>query len=133
MTNKSRDTFVLHEPSQIVQALVGLKNVRVLAYQRSGPDVELLIEQVEVVLFCPTCGAPAQVKDRPVVRYVDLPVFGTPMTLAWRKHRLRCPHQGCPGKSWTSGDHRIAAKNCRLTTRRAKWATEKGVRAPAAY
>ena len=30
-----------------------------------------------------------------MVRYIDLPVFGTPMTLAWRKHRLRCPHEGC--------------------------------------
>jgi hypothetical protein len=45
VTNKFRDTFVLREPSEIVQALVGLKNV----------------------------------KDRPVVRYVDLPVFGTPV------------------------------------------------------
>jgi transposase len=124
VTNKSRDTFVVLEPSRIVEALVGLKDVRVLAYRRTGPDVELLIEQVEVAPFCPSCGARAQVKDRPVVRYVDLPVFGTPMTLAWRKHRFRCPHEGCSRKSWTVGDHRIAAKSCRLTTRCAKWATE---------
>lgn len=103
---------------------MGLKNVRVLAYRRTGPDVELLIEQAEVVSFCPSCGGQAQIKDRPVVRYVDLPVFGTPMMLAWRKHRFRCQHDGCLRKSWTSGDHRIAAKSCRLTTRCAKWATE---------
>ena len=107
-----------------MQALVGLKNVRVLAFRRTGPDVDLLIEQDEVVPFCSLCGGQAQIKDRPVVRYVDLPVFGTPMTLAWRKHRFRCPHQGCLRKSWTSDDHRIAAKKCRLTTRCAKWATE---------
>jgi transposase len=124
VTNKFRDTFVLLEPRQIVVALVGLKNVRVLAYTRRGPQVELRIEQDDIVQFCPVCGAFAQVKDRPVVRYVDLPVFGTPMVLAWRKHRLRCPQQACPGTSWTLGDHRIAAKNCRLTTRCAKWATE---------
>lgn len=124
MKNKYRDTFVVSEPSRIVQALVGLKNVRVLAYRRAGADVELLIEQVELTRFCPSCGAQAQIKDRPVVRYVDLPVFGTPMRLAWRKHRLRCPHERCHRRSWTSGDHRIAAKNCRLTTRCAKWATE---------
>ncbi|AYY11385.1 ISL3 family transposase [Actinobacteria bacterium YIM 96077] len=124
MTKKSCDTFVVHESSRIVEALVGLKNVQVLAYQRAGPDVELLIEQVEVTRFCPSCGTQAQIKDRPVVRYVDLPVFGTPMTLAWRKHRLRCPHERCHRRSWTLGDHRIAAKNCRLTTRCAKWATE---------
>jgi transposase len=55
VTNKFRDTFVLLEPNRIVEALVGLKNVQVLAYQRTGPDVELLIEQVEVVPFCPSC------------------------------------------------------------------------------
>lgn len=62
MTKKSRDTFVVSEPNRIVQALVGLKNVRVLTYRRTGPDVELLIEQVEVVPFCPSCGGRAQVR-----------------------------------------------------------------------
>jgi hypothetical protein len=66
--NKYRGTFVVSEPNRIVQALVGLKNVRVLTYRRTGPDVELLIEQVEVTRFCPSCGAQAQIKDRSVVR-----------------------------------------------------------------
>ena len=102
---------------------MGLKDVRVLEYRRFGPDVELLIEQVGVSLFCPVCGTRAQVKERPVVRYVDLPVYGHPMRLAWRKHRMICRQRACPGKSWTGQDHRIAAKNCLLTTRCAKWAT----------
>jgi hypothetical protein len=38
---KTRSTFVLVEPGEITQALVGLKDVRVLHYARSGPDVEL--------------------------------------------------------------------------------------------
>jgi transposase len=124
VTNKFRSTFVLLEPNRIVEALVGLKDVRVVAYERLGPDVQLVVEQTRVVMFCPSCGARAQIKDRPVVCYVDLPVFGQPMILAWRKHRLRCPQSACPRKSWTSGDHRIAAKNCLLTTRCAKWATK---------
>ncbi|MCV7081507.1 LysM peptidoglycan-binding domain-containing protein [Mycolicibacterium insubricum] len=45
---KSKSTFVGCEPSQIVEALVGLKDVRVLAYRRIGPDVELVIEQTAV-------------------------------------------------------------------------------------
>lgn len=124
MTNKIRDTLVLHEPSDILRALVGLKDIRVVAFRRDKADVELLIEQCEVDQFCRACGARAQVKDGPIVRYVDLPVFGHPMTLAWRKHRLQCVQQECPRKTWTSGDHRIAAVACRLTTRAAKWATE---------
>lgn len=100
-----------------------MKDVRVLNYVRRGPQVELVIEQVVDDPRCPGCGGPARVKERPLVRYVDLPVYGTAMRLGWRKHRLRCPDGGCPRRSWVVGDHRIAAKSCLLTTRAAKWAT----------
>ena len=113
----------MSEPSEIVQALVGLKDVRVVHYVRRGPQVELVIEQVLTDPRCPACGARARVKERPLVRYVDLPVYGTAMRLGWRKHRMRCPDSGCPRGSWVLGDHRIAAKQCLLTTRAAKWAT----------
>jgi transposase len=116
-------TFVLVHPTEILQALVGLKDVRVLAYTRRGPDVELLIEQVVGDIRCPSCSGPTQVKERPVVRYVDLPVYGSPMRLGWKKHRMRCVTPSCPRGSFVLEDHRIAAKHCLLTTRAAKWAT----------
>ena len=103
--------------------MVGLKDVRVLAYERRGPDVELMVEQAVGDVRCPSCAERAQIKERPVVHYVDLPVYGTPMSLAWKKHRVRCPNPACPKRSWVLEDHRIAAKNCLLTTRAAKWAT----------
>ena len=118
-----RSTFVLTDPSEIVRALVGLKDVRVLAYERWGPRVELVIEQVLEEVRCPACAERARVKERPVVHYVDLPVYGTPMSLAWKKHRMCCANPGCPKRSWVLEDHRIAAKQCLLTTRAAKWAT----------
>jgi transposase len=123
VSQQVRSTFVVSEPSEIVQALVGLKDVRVLHYVRRGPDVELVIEQVVADPRCPGCGGRARVKERPLVRYVDLPVYGTAMRLGWRKHRMRCPDPACPRRSWVLGDHRIAAKACLLTTRAAKWAT----------
>jgi transposase len=123
VSQQPRSTFVLVHPSEILAALVGPKDVRVLAYERRGPDVELVVEQVLGVVLCPTCGRRAQVKERPVVHYVDLPVYGTPKSLAWKKHRMRCTNPACPRRSWMSEDHRIAAKNCLLTTRAAKWAT----------
>jgi transposase len=123
VSQQVRSTFVVSEPSEIVAALVGLKDVRVLHYVRRGPHVELVIEQVVTDPRCPGCGGPARVKERPLVRYVDLPVYGTAMRLGWRKHRMRCPDLGCPRRSWVLGDHRIAAKQCLLTTRAAKWAT----------
>jgi transposase len=110
-------------PSEIVAAPVGLKDVRVLAYERWGPRVELMVEQVVDQIRCPACGGRAQVKERPVVHYVDLPVYGTAMSLAWKKHRMRCVNPTCSKRSWVLEDHRIAAKKCLLTTRAAKWAT----------
>jgi transposase len=123
VSQKARSTFVLVHPSEILEALVGLKDVVVLRYERRGPDVELMVEQTPGEVRCPTCHRVAQVKERPVVHYVDLPVYGTPMSLAWKKHRMRCVDPACPKKSWMLEDHRIAAKNCLLTTRAAKWAT----------
>ena len=123
MSQLPKSTFVATDPIEIVGALVGLKDVRVLAYVRRGPDVELMIEQVVEQVRCPVCGEQARVKERLVVHYVDLPVYGTPMALAWKKHRLRCVNPSCAKKSWVLEDHRIAAKQCLLTTRAAKWAT----------
>ncbi len=123
MSQQTRSTFVLREANEILLALVGLKDVRVLHYERRGPEVALMIEQVVDDARCPSCEGRAQVKERPVVRYVDLPVYGTPMRLAWRKHRMQCRNSSCARRSWVLQDHRIAAKDCLLTTRAAKWAT----------
>jgi transposase len=123
VTQQTKSTFVLTHPSEILRALVGLKDVRVLNYERRGPSVQLMIEQVVEDLRCPSCGGRAQVKERPVVTYVDLPVYGVAMRLCWKKHRMRCPNGSCGRRTWVLQDHRIAAKNCLLTTRAAKWAT----------
>jgi transposase len=123
VSQQPRSTFVLFHPSEILAALVGLKDVAIVCLERRGPDVQLMIEQVVGEVRCPSCAGPAQVKERPVVHYVDLPVYGVPMSLAWKKHRMRCVNPRCPKRSWVLSDHRIAAKNCLLTTRAAKWAT----------
>jgi transposase len=124
VTQQPRSTFVLRDHSEILEAFVGLKDVVVLHYERRGPDVELAIEQlIRQPVRCPSCSELAQVKERPVVTYIDLPVYGTPMRLGWKKHRMRCVNARCTKGSWVLRDHRIAAKNCLLTTRAAKWAT----------
>jgi len=81
-----------------------------------------MIEQVTDDVRCPSCGGRAQEKVRPVVRYGDLVLCGRPMRPTWGKHRIRCSDVRCPRRSWLLQDHRIAAKNCLLTTRAAKWA-----------
>jgi len=99
VSQQPRSTFVLVHPSEILGALVGLKDVRILSYECLGPHVELMVEQDVAEVLCPTCRGPAQVKERPVVHYVDLPVYGTPMSLAWKKHRMRCVNASCPKRT----------------------------------
>ena len=54
------------------------------------------------------------------VELVDLPVFGRPARLVWRKQRWRCPT--CR-RAWTEQDPQIASARCAMTTRAARWAT----------
>jgi transposase len=112
---------VFTDPNEIVRHLVGLKDVRVLSYARRGPVGEITVEQLVRAPTCSACGSRAWVKDRPVVDYVDLPFGGVPITLRWKKHRLKCPNLRCQERSFTLRDHRIAAVGCMLTTRAAKW------------
>ena len=51
---------------------------------------------------------------------VDLPSFGQPVRLVWRKQRWRCPTCGRTG---TEQDPAIASPRCALSTRAAKQAT----------
>ena len=57
------------------------------------------------VVWCPSCGVRAWVKEGAVVEPVGLACFGRPAWLAWRKHRLCCrepsigPGRGCPTHS----------------------------------
>lgn len=124
MTNKNIDTPIYLNPTLIIQALIGLKNIRVISYQRQKRFIVLAIELLNISKQCGTCGMRAFIKDRPVAHYTDLPAFGVRVVLKWHKHRLKCVNTKCKVKSWTVTDHRIAAKNCLLTTRCAKWATE---------
>lgn len=68
----------------------GPEGGRILGYERRRRDAELLIEQVVSDVRCPRCGQRAQVKEHPVVLSADLPVYGAPMSLAWKTHRMVC-------------------------------------------
>ena len=70
-----------------------------------------------------SCRRPAALKDRDAVELVDLPVFGRPARLVWRKQRWCCPAT-CPVGSWTGEDPPIAAPRLALTDRAGRWATE---------
>jgi transposase len=90
------------DSTRICELLVGLPDVNVLAVSDTpGAPLEVWIETRTERPACPGCGGPAVVKDRPMVRLVDLPAFGRPTELCWRKYRWRCLNSDCETGSWT--------------------------------
>ncbi len=64
------------------------------------------------------------IKDRPQVVLVDLPAFGRPARLVWRKHRWSCQSPACAVGSWTEEALSIAAARLVMTDRAGRWVTE---------
>jgi transposase len=104
---------------------VGLPAVKVLAVIAPvGRSLRVTVESRVERPPCSGCGTAARVKDRPVVELVDLPSFGRPARLVWRKHRWCCPSPVCPVGSWTGLDSGIAAPRLAMTDRAGRWVTE---------
>jgi transposase len=67
-----------------------------------GPDeVVLEVETVARVVGCRVCGTGAVAHERRPVEVRDLPCFGRPARLVWRKRRWRCVDVDCDAKTWT--------------------------------
>jgi transposase len=116
---------VITDPRRVCRIIVGLPDVNVLGVvDVAGDPLRITIEQSGDRPSCVGCGAGAVVKDRDVVELVDLPAFGRPVRLAWRKVRWSCPDQDCPVTTWTWADPRIAAGRQVLTDRAGRWVTE---------
>ena len=112
-------------PIRVCELLVGLGDVTILGVDDVDPDepIRVHVETRRLRPGCERCETPAVVKDRPLVELVDLPVFGRPARLVWRKHRWACPDSSCPVGSWTEQEPRIAAARLALTDRAGRWVT----------
>lgn len=108
------------DPIAMCELLVGLPEVTVLDVTDSGDRLRVTVETRGDRPSCPRCEAPVVVKDRDLVELTDLPCFGRPAVLVWRKLRFGCP-AGCG--SFTEQAPEIAAARLKLTDRAARWAT----------
>lgn len=115
-----RESLLVADPIAMCELLVGLGEVNVLDVTAVGDRLRVTIETRGVRPSCPGCDASVTVKDRDVVELTDLPCFGQPATLAWRKVRWQCP-DGCG--SFTEQAPQIAASRLKLTDRASRWAT----------
>jgi transposase len=113
---------VITDPTRALAWMVGLDDVTFLGLE-PGEVTTVHVQSVRRPAGCPTCGSVAQLKDWSTVVLVDLPVYGRPTRLAWRKRRMECTDADCATRSWTEEDDRIASPRQVLTSRAARWAT----------
>ena len=80
-------------------------------------ELVVKIETVAAFTGCEGCGARAEVHDRVEIAVRDLPCFGRPARLVWRKRRWRCRERRCETKTWTETSEHLYAQV--VLTRRA--------------
>ena len=107
------------------ELLVGLPDVNILGVDdNGGGPLRVHLETRGPRPACGGCGGAVLAKDRPVVELVDLPSFGRPTRLIWRKRPWSCPHSSCAVGSFTESAPTIAAPRLALTDRAGRWVTE---------
>ncbi len=107
------------------ELLVGLPDVNVLAVDdvADGP-LRVHVETRRGRPQCRRCGGSVLAKDRATVELVDLPCFGRPTRLVWRKRRWACRRLSCDLGSFTETAPTVAAPRVAMTDRAGRWVTE---------
>ena len=100
----------------VAEALLGLPGFRVLEVSEGAAELVIEIEAITELVGCPGCGVLARTHGRMVVEYRDLPAFGRPARLVWRKRRYRCEEGRCATGTWSEESAAFSAR-CLLTDR----------------
>ena len=111
------------DPTRMCALLVGLPSVTVNGVGEWPLWLRVEIETGAPRPDCAGCGTPAWDHGQREVLLVDLPVFGRPARLAWRKQRWRCPNPSCAVLTWSEHQPTIGSQRSALTTRAARWVT----------
>ncbi|NMR21374.1 ISL3 family transposase [Cellulomonas fimi] len=89
---------------------------------RLEAGLRVVVESARQMMGCPTCGVIVGSHGRRDVHLVDVPCFGRPVELVWRKRTWRCEEALCATKSITEQHHNLAPPRALLTVRAAWWA-----------
>jgi len=101
----------------LAEALLGLDGFSVLAVTENPDELVIMVETTATVVWCAICGVRAEAQDRMPIEVRDLPCFGRPARLVWRKRRWRCREARCDARTWTEVSEHFDAQ--RIITRRA--------------
>lgn len=102
----------------VAEVMLGLPGFRILEAVETSSELVLTVETLAEPVVCPGCAGTGVVHERAPVEYRDLPAFGRPVRLIWRKRRYRCPEHQCDLRTWTEVCDQLATR-CLLTRRAA--------------
>ena len=106
------------------ELLVGLGDVDLVGIDDPGDGpLGVVIRSRSPRPVCEGCGGVVWSKGERVVGLVDLPAFGRPVRLRWRKRRWTCPNPDCEIRSFIEQDPTIGPQRALLTSRAARWVT----------
>ncbi len=100
----------MNDGNGLAEALLGLSGFRVLAASETADELVIEIETVADRAACASCGTWAEAHERMEVAIRDLPCFGRPARLVWRKRRWRCVEVDCEAKTWTETSPHISGR-----------------------
>ena len=113
------------DPTRMCELLVGLGDVELVGIDERGVDAPLVvvIRSRRPRPVCESCGSRVWSKGYRSVVLVDLPAFGRPVRLRWRKRRWMCPSLDYGVRSFIEQNATIAPERALLTSRAARWVT----------
>ena len=110
---------------RMCEVLVGLGEVDLVGVEElAGDRLRVTVRSRGPRPVCEECGGRVWSKGDQPVRLVDLPAFGRPVRLRWRKRRWMCPKPTCVVGSFVEQDLSVAPERALLTSRAGRWATE---------
>lgn len=102
--------------------LVGLDGFHVVEVTRLEAGLRVVVESPRQLMGCPACGVVVGSHGRRDVVLVDVPCFGRPVELVWRKRTWRCAEELCATRSITEQHNGLAPPRALLTVRASWWA-----------
>jgi len=87
------------------------------ALDGEGDAITIQARPLEVLPFCPTCGAEGVLRDHVVGELTDLPVAGRPCRLQVRLPRYQCAGERCPQQT-SKTTNRCTRGSCRNSSLR---------------
>lgn len=104
----------------VAARMLGLEGFVVVMAGEYGGELELLVETIEMVTGCPSCGVVATSHARRAHLVRDVPAAGRPVVLVWNKRVWRCSERLCSKRTWSETHSAIGARAA-LTERARAW------------